>query len=129
MGDLYDTCVFIDYWNGNSAASILIKAAIDNPNNVSYSPISVVELWISPKLDRQEEIEFTALTQHFLQDAGLTTNAAKKAGQSLMVLNRHQRMILAGDAIIAATAEERGDKIRTRNIKHIRKFYSNVEEY
>lgn len=129
MGDLYDTCVFIDYWNGDSAASILMKAAINNPNSVSYSPISVVELWISPKLGRQEEIEFTALTQYFLQDAGLTTNVAKKAGQSLTGLSRQQRMISAGDAIIAATAEERGDKIRTRNIRHMRKFYSNVEEY
>lgn len=129
MSDLYDTCVFIDYWNGDSAASILIRAAIDNPNSVSYSPISVVELWQSPRLGRQEEIEFEALTKHFLQDAGLSNNAAKKAGQSLMKYNRNQRMILTGDAIIAATAEERGDKVVTRNKKDVSKFYSNVETY
>ncbi len=129
MGELYDTCVFIDYWNGDSAALSLINNAMDSVNTVSYSPISVIELWLSQKLGRQEEIEFTALTQHFLQDAGLTTNAAKKSGQSLMSYTRHQRMILAADAIIAATAEERGDKIRTRNIRDIRKFYSNVESY
>jgi predicted nucleic acid-binding protein len=129
MTELYDTCVFIDYWNGDSAASTLINKAVNSPKTVSYSPISVVELWQSAKLERQEEIEFAALTQHFLQDAGLNTNVAKRAGQSLMSYHKHQRMQLTSDAIIAATAEERGDKIRTRNIKDIKKFYSNVEIY
>ncbi len=46
-----------------------------------------------------------------------------------MKYNRNQRMILTGDAIIAATAEERGDKVVTRNKKDVSKFYSNVETY
>ncbi len=129
MNELYDTSVFIDYWTGDSAAVALVKSAINSPNTVSYSPISVVELWQSAKLGRQEEIEFSALTQHFIIDTGLSTNVAKKAGQSLMSYNRNQRMRLTSDAIIAATAEERGDKIRTRNVTDIRKFYSNVEVY
>lgn len=129
MGELYDTCVFIDYWNGNGAASSLIRTAVDNPKTVSYSPISVIELWQSPLLGRQEEIELEALTTHFLQDAGLSYNAAKKAGQSLISFSRNQRMKLASDAIIAATAEDRGDKVVTRNVKDIRKFYDEVETY
>lgn len=129
MTELYDTCVFIDYWNGDRAASALIDKAINSPKTVSYSPISIVELWQSEKLGRQEEIEFAALTQHFIQDAGLNTNVAKKAGQALMSYNRKQKMRLAADAIIAATAEERGDKIRTRNIRDMNKFYNNVEKY
>ncbi len=129
MNELYDTSVFIDYWNGDGAAADLINGAISSPNTVSYSPMSIVELWQSAKLGRQEEIELSALTQHFIIDAGLSTNAAKKAGQSLMSCTRTQRMRLASDAIIAATAEERGEKIRTRNVSDMKKFYSNVEVY
>ena len=129
MSELYDTCVFIDYWNGDKSAKSLIIKAMNCPNTVSYSPISAYEIWLSKKMGRQEEIEFIALTQHFLQDTGLTTNAAKKAGQSLVSYQRNQRMRLASDAIIASTAEERGDKIRTRNIKDLTKFYKNVEVY
>ncbi len=128
MSDLFDTCVFIDYWRGNNGALSLVDAAKNNPLSVSYCTLTATELWQYPKLQRQEEIEFIALIS-IMQEALITTAAAMKAGQWLRNYNRNQRRILAADAIIAATAEQRGDCVRTRNQKDINKFYSNTKSY
>ena len=129
MGDLYDTCVFIDYWRGDTAAIALIDAVRKQPRSASYSTLSATELWLSPKLRRQEEIEFTALTRYFLQEAQLSTSAAMKAGQWLRPHSRSARMRLTADALIAATAEERDERVRTKNVKDFQRFYSNVQTY
>lgn len=129
MNDLYDTCVFIDYWKGDPDALGLIDSARSQPRSVSYSPISALELWIYKQLGRQEEIEFVALTDFFLQEAKLSTTAAKKAGGLLRDYSRSQQRDLIADALIAATAEERGERVRTRNARDFRKFYSNVATY
>lgn len=129
MGDLYDTCVFIDYWRGDSDAVDLMNIAINQPKSASYSTLSATELWQYSKLGRQEEIEYTALTHYFLQEAPLYTAAAMKAGQWLRRYSRAARMRLAADALIAATAEVKGDRIRTRNCGDLRKFYANVQPY
>lgn len=129
MSDLYDTCVFIDYWGGDAAASTLVDSVRRQPRSASYSTLSVTEVWQYAGLGRQEEIEFIALTRYFLQEALLTTTAAMKAGQWLRTYSRSARMKLAADALIAATAEERGERIRTRNLGDFQKFYSNVQAY
>jgi len=129
MSDLYDTCVFIDYWRGDSAAFSLIDSVRSQPRSASYSPISAAELWLYKQLGRQEEIEFVALTDYFLREAKLSTTAARKAGKLLKDYSRSQQRQLMADALIAATAEERGERVRTRNDRHFRKFYSNVATY
>lgn len=129
MSDLYDTCVFIDYWRGDTAALALIDSVRNQPRSASYSPLSATELWIFPQLGRQEEIEFVALTRYFLQEAQLSTSAAMRAGQLLRGHSRSARMRLVADALIAATAEERGDRVRTRNYRDLRRFYNNVTIY
>jgi len=129
MSDLYDTSVFIDYWKGDTAAFTLINSARRQPQSASYSPLSATELWQYPRLGRQEEIEYVALTRYFLQEAQLTTTAAMKAGQLLRAYSRNQRRKLVADALIAATAEERGERVVSRNDRDFRKFYSNVASY
>jgi predicted nucleic acid-binding protein len=129
MTDLYDTCVFIDYWRGDTAALSLVDSVRSQPRSASYSPLSATELWLYKQLGRQEEIEFIALTRNFLQEAKLSTIAARKAGQLLRGYSRSQQRTLMADALIATTAEERGERIRTRNDKDFRKFYSNVATY
>jgi predicted nucleic acid-binding protein len=129
MSDLYDTCVFIDYWRGDPEALVLIDAVRSQPRSASYSSLSATELWIYKHLGRQEEIEYVALTQHFLQEAQLSMAAAKKAGELLRDYRRNQQMRLMADALIAATAEERGERVRTRDERDFRKFYSNVASY
>lgn len=129
MGDLYDTCVFIDYWNGDSAAVSLIDSVRKNPLSASYSAISVMELWQFAGLGRQEEIEYVALTRYFLQEAPLSASVAMKAGTWLRSYSRANRMKLTADALVAATAEVRGDTVRTRNLRDIQRFYGKVQNY
>jgi len=129
MSDLYDTCVFIDYWRGDPAAFALIDAARKNPASVYYSTLSATELWQYSGLGRREEIEYIALIRFFLKEAPLNTTEAIKAGQWLRPLSRNMRMKLTADALIAATAEFNGHRILTRNVKDLRKFYSNVVSY
>ena len=129
MTELYDTCVFIDYWRGDPGAASLINEVRKNPRSAYYSTLSVTELWQYPGLDRREEIEYTALVRFFLTECSLGTAEAMKAGQWLRPLNRSQRMKLAADALIAATADSGGHTIRTRNIRDLTKFYSNTQTY
>jgi len=129
MTELYDTCVFIDYWKGDVSAVSLIVAAMTNPGSRYYSTLSVTELWQSTKLGRREEIEFTALIQYFIKECPLGTIEAMKAGQMLRTLSRSMRKNLTADALIAATADSGGHIIRTRNVKDLTKFSSNVQPY
>jgi predicted nucleic acid-binding protein len=129
MSDLYDTCVFIDYWRGDAVAFGLIDSARRQPRSASYSPLSATELWQYQGLGRQEEIEFVALTRYFLQEAQLSTTAAIRAGHLLRGCTRSERMRLTTDALIASTAEERGERVRSRNYRDIRRFYSDVATY
>ena len=129
MSDLYDTCVFIDYWRGDAAAFSLIDGVRRNPGSAYYSTLSATELWQYAKLERREEIEYFALTRYFLKESPLRTVEAIKAGQWLRPYRRSQRMRLAADAMIAASADEGGHRLRTRNIRDLKKFYSNVQSY
>lgn len=128
MGELYDTTVFIDYWRGDQGARALVQRARLSPNSATYSPLSAMELWQYPRLTRKEEIEYVALTL-FLREAPVTTSIGRQAGQWLRGGRRHDRMRLAADALVAATAQETGDTVRTRNVADISKFYSRVQPY
>jgi len=129
MSDLYDTCVFIDYWRGDAVAVALVDAVRQRPRAASYSALSTYELWQYSKLGRREEIEYIALTRFFLEEAPLSARSGMRAGQWLRSYSRSARMRLAADALIAATAEERGEQVRTRNCSDFRKFYTNVQGY
>lgn len=129
MSDLYDTCVFIDYWKGDAGAFSLIDYARRNPGSAYYCPISATELWQYTKLGRREEIEYIGLIRYFVKEARLDTAGAIKAGQWLRPLSRSLRMKLAADALIAATADSGGHQIRTRNVRDLKRFSSNVQTY
>lgn len=129
MSEYYDTCVFVDYWKGDPDAVALINTAKTTPMTVNYSSITAMELWQNPNLGRKQEIEYTALTQFFLKEDPLTTNAAKIAGQWLRTLSRSARSTLAADALISASASIIGATIRTRNCKDLLKFYPNILTY
>lgn len=126
---LYDTCVFIDYWRGDANAFSLIDDVRRGLKTASYCTISATELWQYRLLTRKEEIEYIALTKYFLEEAPLTGNAAVKAGQWLRSFSRNRRRRLCADALISATAEERGEEVVTRNYKEIRRFYSKYRVY
>lgn len=126
---LYDTCVFIDYWRGDVSAKRLIDAVVGKKSTASFSPITAAELWQYSKLGRKEEIEYTALVRYFLDQALLTADAAIQAGQWLRPYSRNRRRRLAADALIAATAQGRGEPIISRNPRDLKLFYQHVEVY
>jgi predicted nucleic acid-binding protein len=88
-----------------------------------------MELWQFPQLGRQEEIELVALTRFYLKEVPLPGSVAKQAGVWLRSFSRNARRVLAADALIAATALENGDTVRTRNSKEMRKFPAKVQTY
>jgi len=120
---LFDTCLFIDYWNGDSAAQSLVNDVMTGKVSASFSTITATELWQYSSLSRKEEIQYLALTKFFLIEAPLTNTAAIQAGQWLRSLSRSTRRRVSADALIAATAKERGEVIRTRNVREIKRFY------
>lgn len=126
---LYDTCVFIHYWKGDPAALALIDSVRTEQVSASYCTITAMELWQYSKLGRREEIEYIALTRHFMDEAMLTCDAAIQAGQWLRKYSKSRRRRLSADALIAATAQERGEPVRTRDYRNMRLFYPNVQTY
>lgn len=51
------------------------------------------------------------------------------AGYKLREYSYNQKADLFADALIAATAEDRGEPVYTRNYKHMSRFYSDVRKY
>ncbi len=128
MADLYDTCLFIDYWRGDPSAVSLVSSALSNPGAASYSPLTATELWQNPALSRRDEIQYQALLQ-FLSEVPLDGKEAMLAGQLLRPLSRSMRMRLAADALISATATMSGKTVVTRNVKDLSRFSNNVRSY
>ena len=93
-----------------------------------FSPLILFELWQSPFLNRKTEIGYVAMLS-FLEDAPLSTEAAKTAGLWLASVEEAERNNLAYFALVAATARERGEPICTRNQELFSRFYSDFVEY
>ena len=125
---LFDTTVFIDYRRGDQAAKALVKPVLDRLSTASFSPLTVAELWQGKMRDRREELEYTALLT-VMEEAPLRGNAARTAGYNIRQYGYNQKAGLFADALIAATAEERGELLYTRNDKDMTRFYSNVQRY
>lgn len=125
---LFDTTVFIDYRRGDKAAQALVKSVIDGLSTASFSPLTVAELWQAKMEDRKEELEYSALLT-LMEEAPLGSSASRTAGYNLRSYGYNQKADFFADALIAATAEERGEPIYTRNYKHMAIFYSNVQKY
>ena len=125
---LFDTTVFIDYHRGDKAAQSLVQPVLDRLSTASFSPLTVAELWQGKMRDRREELEYTALLT-VMEEAPLGSSVARRAGYKIREYGHNQKADLFADALIAATAEERGELIYTRNHKDMSRFYSNVKKY
>ena len=126
---LFDTTVFIDWWRGEAGAMELVEAVKSGELTASYSTMTIAELWQWDQLDRQEEIEYTALTRRYLEEAPLGFEAARLAGTWLRDCSRNQRRELFADALIAATAQLRQETVYSRDEGHLRRFYPQVQPY
>ncbi len=93
----------------------------------SYSPVTVFELWVRP-MGREEESQYVALF-HLFNEAPITAQIAQLAATWLKGRSRVARLRLFGDALVAATAAQRGEPIYTRNVKDFQRFYPDVKSY
>ena len=125
---LLDTTVFQDFNQGDPGARKIIEQVIEGAATASVCPLTVFELWGSGDLDRRVEIGYVGLLS-FLEEAHLSAEAAKVAGIWLASLDGEERGRLARFALVAATAQERGEPIYTRNPEPFGGFYSQVVEY
>ena len=126
---LLDTCVFIDYVRGEPKGKALLMPFLSLEKKGSYSTLTVAEIWRGETMtDRKEEIQYQAILT-LMEEASLTTSIARVAGSRLRGLSRNLQGVLFADALIAATAEERGEPIYSRNVKDLTRFYSNVLTY
>lgn len=124
---VFDTTVFVDSYLGHRGALALLKAATDGRVEAAYSPITAYELWVRP-MDRAEEIFHLAALSR-LQEIPFTSTLARQVADSLRVVTRPQRLRLAADAVIAATAASLGATLYTRNVRDLRRFNADVRSY
>jgi predicted nucleic acid-binding protein len=120
---LFDTTVFIDYYKGDSAAHALMQSG----TTASYSAITQFEVWAGITT-HEEEIDYLAIMA-ICEEAVLTSSMARAAAQLLRQLTPSRSEGLFRDALIAATAMERGETIYTRNARDFRRFNANVRSY
>ncbi len=124
---LFDTTVFIDYYRGDLEARSLMYAVFEGSVTASYSALTAFEIWMGV-LTHKEEIDFLGIMAAF-EEAPLTASMAREAAASLRQVGIRRGEALFRDALIAATAAERGEAIYTRNVRDFQRFYDNVQSY
>lgn len=124
---LFDTTVFIDYYRGDRDAQMLMDAALQGALEASCSALTSFEIWIGISSD-EEELDYIAIMD-FLEEVPLTAAMSKMAATWLRNLPLGRSESLFRDALIAATAAQRGETVYTRNVRDFTRFYSNVETY
>jgi predicted nucleic acid-binding protein len=124
---VFDTTVFSDSYYRYRDALALLTAATDGRMEAAYSPITAYELWVR-SMDRAEQI-FHAATLASLQEIPFNSTLARQVADWLRGATRTQRLSLAADAVIAATAHSLGATLYTRNPRDFGRWYANVRPY
>ena len=110
MRSLIDTNVWIDALSGRLAAAAFLKVAIQ-ASWAGYSAITRLELFGLPGLKDEEEIKISEILKPFVEIA-VDSRIIDRA-----IRVRKTKRIKVPDAIIAATALEKGCSLITRNIE------------
>jgi len=129
MADLLlDITIFDDYLKGDPGAGVIVQQIIDGTLTASVSPLTVFVLWRSRVLSRKDEIGITALLS-LLEEAELSAEVAKVAALLLDSAGNTETEIRLHCAVIAATAQQRGEQICTRDADFLRRLYSKIVTY
>jgi len=124
---LFDTTVFIDYYRGDDGARELVEAVVEGSLSASFSSLASFEIWLGIA-SREEEIDFLAMLS-YCEEAPLTASMARTAALWLKNVRPRRAEALFRDALIAATANERGETVYTRNVRDFRRFTQDVQRY
>jgi predicted nucleic acid-binding protein len=111
---LIDTDILIDHFHGHQAAFDFIAQQLVAGETLAISVVTVTEF--SGGMRSGEETR----TEHLLSlftILNIDEKVARQAGRYLHQYRRSHRLEL-GDALIAATAQQAGAELITRNIKH-----------
>jgi predicted nucleic acid-binding protein len=124
---LFDTTLFVGYLNGDEAAGRLVGSVVWGDASGSYSSITTFEVWLGTRVP-EDEVALDSILEHF-EAAPLSYAAAKQAAVWLRGTSPRQSEALFRDALIAATAQERGEPLVTRNAKDFQRFGIDVQAY
>jgi predicted nucleic acid-binding protein len=124
---LFDTTVFIDYYEGDPSARELVDAVLDGRTAAAYSPISTLEVWLG-LTNHEDEMAMTFILGS-MKEVPLTDAAAITAATWLRGMSPRRAETMFRDALIAATARERGEVVVTRNVKDFQRFDVDVKAY
>lgn len=122
-----DTTVFIDYFNGHPGARKIVGDVLTGRKTGAYSPITVLELWVG-LASHEDEVSMQALLSS-LEHAPLSDGAARAAAIWLRGTSPRRTESMYRDALIAATAKERGEPVVTRNVRDFGRFGIDVQPY
>jgi predicted nucleic acid-binding protein len=110
MRNVIDTNVWIDALSGKLSADAFLRITVQ-ASWAGYSAITRLELFGLPSLKDEEENKITELLKPFLEIA-VDSRIIDRAIQV-----RKAKRIKVPDAIIAATALEKGCSLITRNVE------------
>ncbi|MPZ50032.1 MAG: PIN domain-containing protein [Dehalococcoidia bacterium] len=124
-----DTTFFIDLRRGQNQGALAMWSDIQNGHfRAAVSSVTYLELWMGPHLDREEELFYEGVLD--LEDqVHLSTVAAKLAGAWLRTLRPEFSERLVRDALIAASAFERGEAVYTANRRDFGRFPIEIRNY
>jgi len=125
---ILDTSFFIDLKNADRGANDLWGQIQSGSFGAAFSVLTPYELWVAEFFDVEDEIFFSHAFSG-LDEAVLTRSAAARAGGWLRSLTRASRERRLRDALIAATAFERGEPVYTRNVRDFLRFPVQVRPY
>lgn len=121
---LFDSTVYIDYFRQRPVAMALFQQVREEAINVSYSLVTVAELWSgsNPRWNEANMREFLATQRLRMPDALI----AEQAGRFRRVIHNRLRgragLPSISDCMIAATAHDHDLYVLTRNQRHFQHF-------
>ena len=126
---LLDTTFFIDLRKTTrTGADEIFEAAVGGAFSGSYSAVTVYEVWVGQQMTREEEVFYLSVFGAF-EEVPFSSEAAKLAGTWLRGMARTTAENRVRDAMIAATASIRRERVCTANIRDFLRFGVEVQTY
>jgi predicted nucleic acid-binding protein len=126
---LLDTTFFIDLRRGQHPGALTMWADIQSGRfRGAVSAVTFLELWMGSQVDRAEELFFERVVE-LLERVDIDSETAKLAGTWLRQLRAVFSERLLRDALIAASALQRGEAVYTANSRDFAQFPVDIRSY